>query len=140
VEACLGRIADRGPLLLTLGAAGATVLVMLAVVGIPAIDACRSDARGLLGCVRGIVDEKFDLGRRLRPVPPPVVPPPEAPVAAEAPAVAAIAPQSQLAEAPVVQSGPGPSRSLTPPASDKPAVTAVVPPPQLVDEPLCRGG
>jgi len=134
VEACLGRIADRGPLLLTLGAAGATVLVMLAVVGIPAVDACRGDARGLLGCLRGKVSERFDLGPST-PASVPVVVPPDAPGVAAGPVVAAPAPPVQPTETPVVQSGPEPARSLTPAAIDKPTSPVTAPPPQVVAEP-----
>lgn len=119
MEACLGRTADRGPLLLTLGAAGATLLVMLVVLAAPAFNACYGDDRGLLGCVRGLVDDKFDLG--IQPASTAT-----GPVVFETPTPAA--PPVELHVAETLGARPvEPSRSLVAPAPEKPVAPPVAP-------------
>lgn len=48
-------------MLIALGAAGVTLAVALGVLGIPAIDACSADPRGVITCLRDMADRKFDL-------------------------------------------------------------------------------
>lgn len=48
-------------MLLALGAAGATLAVVLGVIGLPAVHACSSDPRGLVTCLRDMADRRFDL-------------------------------------------------------------------------------
>lgn len=48
-------------MLLALGAAGVTLAVVLGVIGLPAVNACSSDPRGLVTCLRDMADRKFDL-------------------------------------------------------------------------------
>lgn len=108
-------------MLLTLGAAGATLLVVLTVLGVPALNACNGDERGLVQCLRGMVDDKFDLG--LDPEPAVVRPearPAARPIVAEAPAPAEV----DIAEAPMVKPADEPSRSLLPQVAERPAVPA----------------
>ena len=130
--------------MLTLGAAGATLLVVLAVVGIPVVDACRGDTRGLLGCLRGVVNDRFDLRAQPDLAPPAVVVTPEAATVTEPSVVAALAPEVQIdapappllpADAPAVPSMPEPTRSLAPPAADNPATPAEAPPQLAVAPP-----
>lgn len=47
-------------LLFTLGAAGVTLLAVLGLLSVPAIDACKGDSRGLVGCMRHLIDQRFD--------------------------------------------------------------------------------
>lgn len=60
-EAPLSRTDDRRTLLLALGAAGVTLAVVLGVIGLPAINACSADPRGVITCLRDMADRKFDL-------------------------------------------------------------------------------
>lgn len=64
-EAPLSRTDDRRNLLLALGAAGVTLAVVLGVVGLPAINACSADPRGVVTCLRDMADRKFDLPGRI---------------------------------------------------------------------------
>lgn len=48
-------------LVFTLAAAGVTVFVMLGLFAVPAIDACRTDQRGLVECIRNLIGSRFDL-------------------------------------------------------------------------------
>jgi nucleoid-associated protein YgaU len=104
---------------------------MLAVLGIPAIDRCNGDARGLLECLRGQVDDKFDLG--LDP------PPPAAPqsVAAVEPIVSEL-PTIEAAETLPIKPPVEATRSLAPQVnSAPPGVTQpqVIAAPKLVPTP-----
>jgi nucleoid-associated protein YgaU len=104
---------------------------MLAVLGIPAIDRCNGDGRGLLECLRGQVDDKFDFG--LDP------PPPAAPqsVAAVDPAVSEV-PIAEAAETQPVKPPVEATRSLAPQLkSAPPGVTQpqIIAAPKLVPAP-----
>lgn len=96
---------------------------MLAVLGIPAIDRCNGDARDLLECLRGQVDDKFDLGLE------PPSPAATASVAAVEPAVAEL-PIVEAAETLPVRPSVEASRSLVPqlksapPGATQPQVVA----------------
>lgn len=48
-------------MLIALGAAGVTLAVALGVIGIPIVDACSADPRGVITCLRDMADRKFDL-------------------------------------------------------------------------------
>ncbi len=48
-------------MLLALGAAGVTLAVALVVIGLPAVNACSADPRGVITCLRDMADRKFDL-------------------------------------------------------------------------------
>ncbi len=60
-EAPLSRTDDRRTLLLALGAAGVTLAVVLGIIGLPAVNACSADPRGVVTCLRDMADRKFDL-------------------------------------------------------------------------------
>jgi nucleoid-associated protein YgaU len=51
-------------LLLALGAAGVTLAVVLGIVGLPAVNACSADPRGVVSCLRDMAERKFDLPGR----------------------------------------------------------------------------
>jgi nucleoid-associated protein YgaU len=132
-------------LLLTLGAAGATLLVMLTLLGGPAIDACNGDDRGLVQCLRGLVDDRFDLGIEPPADAPEALPAPK-PVVAETPVPVEPAPRLQVADAPPAKTTVETTRSLGPPGDEKlvspdlalpPVIAApkVVPAPDLAPEP-----
>ncbi len=97
---------------------------MLVVLAAPAVNACNGDDRGLLTCIRGLVDDRFDL--RLEPDAPAQL---EAtrPVATDA-APADPPPDMIVAEAPVPKPGVEPSRSLVPPSPEKPIASPAAPP------------
>ncbi|HEV2514124.1 MAG TPA: LysM peptidoglycan-binding domain-containing protein [Devosia sp.] len=48
-------------MLLALGAAGVTLAVVVGVIGLPAVNACSADPRGVITCLRDMADRKFDL-------------------------------------------------------------------------------
>lgn len=121
-------------MLLTLGAAGVTLLAMLAVIGVPAIDACRGNDRGLVQCLRGLVDDKFDLGIDPPPAAQPEAMPAAKPVLAEAPAPVDTAPRIQIADTPPVKATAETTRSLVPQVAEKPAAPDVAPP-QVITAP-----
>ncbi|OEO32349.1 hypothetical protein VW23_011950 [Devosia insulae DS-56] len=158
-EAPLSRTDDRRTLLLALGAAGVTLAVALGVIGLPAVNACSTDPRGIVTCLRDMADRKFDLpgtipGQVAETVPtdvadPPVavVAEPEAPAAAggplEAPAVepaivsleprAVPAPAAKPAEPQPVAAAPAESAPsvLPQPAAGAPAAVKVATAPEL---------
>lgn len=104
---------------------------MLALLGIPAIDRCNGDGRGLLECLRGQVDDKFDFG--LDPSPPAA---PEA-VAAVEPIVSEL-PTIEAAETLPIKPPVEATRSLAPQLkSAPPGVTQpqVIPTPDLLASP-----
>lgn len=117
-EAPLSRTDDRRTLLLALGAAGVTLAVVLGVIGLPAVNACSADPRGLVTCLRDMADRKFDL--------PGTVPGQVAEVSAETPATPVV-----VAEAPAASGGP-----LEAPAVEPAAVTAPVTIPAPEAEPV----
>lgn len=121
-------------MLLTLGAAGATLLAMFAVIGVPAIDACNGDDRGLVQCLRGLVDDKFDLGIEPPPAAEPQALPAAKPVVAEAPAPVELAPRIQVADAPPAKAAVETTRSLVPQLAEKSAAPDLAPP-QVVAAP-----
>lgn len=92
-------------MLIALGAAGVTLAVVLGVIGIPAVDACSGDPRGVVTCIRDMADRKFDLpgtvpGQAATPAP--VVRHTEAPapsVTVELPRVATIEPSASVSAA-----------------------------------------
>jgi nucleoid-associated protein YgaU len=133
---------------------------MLAVIGIPALDACRGDSRGTLDCLRGQVNDK--LGTDPEPAVPPsepegasevpaTDPAPAAPVATAeavitnepvpvdaAPAddgelVADVTDANPVPKSPAAPAVPPPasSRSLTVPPPEKPPAPALATPPEL---------
>lgn len=117
-EASLSRTDDRRNLLIALGAAGVTLAVALGVIGIPAVDACSADPRGVVTCLRDMADRKFDLpgtvpGSSAEQVPeaPPALSPVSAPVAA-------VDPQ------PAIPTEPRPSVPEPVPAASEPPPTA----------------
>ncbi len=146
LEAGLSRIDNRNALFLTLGAAGATLAVVVALLGTPALVACSGDARGLVTCVRDLIDQRFDLpgdipGARAEiPAAPPIsaaplltgerageTAPPDQPAAAPVPVLPdeeAVAPTGLVAEAP---SQPR-SEAIPPAAVPEPAPAAPAPP------------
>ncbi|MDB5542601.1 MAG: hypothetical protein JWQ89_4328 [Devosia sp.] len=63
----LSRTDDRRTLLLALGAAGVTLAVALGIIAIPAIDACSTDPRGVVSCLRDMANRKFDLPGTILP-------------------------------------------------------------------------
>jgi nucleoid-associated protein YgaU len=95
---------------------------MIVVLAAPVINACNGDARGLLSCVRGLIDDRFDLGLE-----PTSVAPEQAmsPATGETPA-----PEQdlQLADAVVPKPAMEPTRSLVAPAPDKPLAPPATPP------------
>lgn len=98
---------------------------MLVVLAAPAINACTGDDRGLLTCVRGLIDDRFEIGLEAD-----AGPTPEAvqPIAIDAPAPVEPAPEMQLAEAIVPIPVMAPTRSLVPPAPEKPIAPPPTPP------------
>lgn len=135
-EAPLSRTDDRRTMLLALGAAGVTLAVVLGVIGLPAVNACSSDPRGLVTCLRDMADRKFDLPGTIpgqvaeapaeMPAAPVVVAETEAPTASggplEAPAVEAAA-----VTAPAVSPATG-AKPAEPASAEAPAPTAPIPP------------
>lgn len=105
-------------MLLALGAAGVTLAVVLGVIGLPAVNACSADPRGLVTCLRDMADRKFDL--------PGTVPGQVAEVSAETPATPVV-----VAEAPAASGGP-----LEAPAVEPAAVAAPVTIPAPEAEPV----
>ena len=51
-------------MLLALGAAGVTLAVVLGIIGLPAVNACSADPRGVVSCLRDMAERKFDLPGR----------------------------------------------------------------------------
>jgi nucleoid-associated protein YgaU len=98
---------------------------MLVVLAAPAINACAGDDRGLLTCVRGLIDDRFELGLEADTGPAPAV---VQPVAIDAPAPVEPAPELQLAEATVPIPAIEPARSLVAPAPEKPIAPPATPP------------
>lgn len=113
---------------MTLGAAGATLLVMLALLGVPAIDACNGDDRGLVQCLRGLVDDKFDLGIEPPADAGPQAPPATRPVVAETPAPVEPVPRLQVADTPPAKLAVETTRSLVPQVAEKPVAPDLAPP------------
>lgn len=124
-------------MLLTLGAAGVTLLAMLAVIGIPAVDACNGDDRGLVQCLRGLVDDKFDLGIDPPPAAQPEALPAARPVVAEVSAPIEPLPPVQVADRPPVNTTVETTRSLVPQVAQRPvpATPKVVPATDPAPEP-----
>lgn len=139
-EAPLSRTDDRRTLLFALGAAGATLAVVLGVIGLPAVNACSSDPRGLVTCLRDMADRRFDLPGsipgRVAEVPATTVAETESLPASggplEAPAVEAVtAPvEAPAATPPAAEPPPDPVVAAAPieapPATPRPASTAAV--------------
>jgi nucleoid-associated protein YgaU len=98
---------------------------MLVVLGLPVINLCTGDDRGLLTCVRSLVDDRFELGLEAD-----TGPTPEAaqPVPIDAPSPVDPAPEMQLAEAIVPIPVMEPMRSLAAPAPEKPVAPPPAPP------------
>ncbi len=98
---------------------------MLVVLAAPAINACTGDDRGLLTCVRGLIDDRFELGLEAD-----MGTTPEAvqPITIDAPAPVEPAPQMQLAEAIVPKPAIEPARSLVAPTPEKPVAPLAAPP------------
>ncbi|WP_156387327.1 LysM peptidoglycan-binding domain-containing protein [Devosia sp. Root105] len=115
-EALLSRTDDRRTLLLALGAAGVTLAVVLGVIGLPVVNACAGDPRGVVICLRDMADRKFDL--------PGTVP---GQVAETTPGEAPAPPATVVAEteAPAAAGGP----------LEAPAVEPAVVPPQPIEAP-----
>lgn len=137
-EAPLSRTDDRRNLILALGAAGVTLAIVLGIIGIPVIDACARDARGVLTCLRDMADRKFDLpgtipGQSADPVPfaaPRDAAVPEQRIVAAAPPAASTELQAkEPAAAPIAAVPPA-----TVPAAPAPSPSAEVPAPKT--EPL----
>jgi nucleoid-associated protein YgaU len=100
-------------LTIAFGAAAATVVVVLGILAVPALNACTGDSRGLVTCIRDIVQQRFDLPGTVRTealAPPAVTSPgPEPRLAAEAEPDAPADTQAsevQSADAPLGQGGP----------------------------------
>lgn len=140
-EAPLSRTDDRRALLLALGAAGVTLAAVLGIVGLPAVNACSADPRGVVTCLRDMADRKFDLPGRIpgqvtdaasadAPAPPPTI-------VAETRSVGGTggpleAPSSAPAETPAKVALPTPAETAgnvvaTPNASTGPAPTDAAP-------------
>ena len=98
---------------------------MLVVLAAPAINACNGDDRGLLTCVRGLIDDRFELGLEADTGPTPDA---VQPVTIDAPAPVEPAPELQLAEATVPKPAIEPARSLVAPAPEKPIAPPATPP------------
>lgn len=113
---------------MTLGAAGATLLVMLALLGVPAVDACNGDDRGLVQCLRGLVDDKFDLGIEPPADAGPQAPPATRPVVAETPDPVEPVPRLQVADTPPAKLAVETTRSLVPQVAEKPVAPDLAPP------------
>jgi len=111
-EAPLSRTDDRRILLLALGAAGVTLAVVLGVIGLPAVNACSSDPRGVITCLRDMADRKFDLPGSI-----PGQVAELAPVASPVPAIVVAE-----TEPPVASGGP-----LQPPAVEPASISSVEP-------------
>lgn len=152
-EAPLSRTDDRRTLLLALGAAGVTLAVVLVVIGLPAVNACSADPRGVITCLRDMADRKFDLpgsipGQVAETAPievplPTIVAETKAPAASggplEAPAVEpAAAPIEPVVPAPVVEppADPQPVEFPAETASLPPAATDMAAPPEPEPAPL----
>lgn len=98
---------------------------MLVVLAAPAINACNGDDRGLLTCVRGLIDDRFELGLEADTG---MTPKAVQPVTIDAPAQLEPAPEMQLAEAIVPIPAIEPMRSLAAPAPEKPVAPPPTPP------------
>lgn len=110
---------------------------MLVVLAAPAVDACYGDDRGLLTCIRGLVDDRFDLGLETDAPVPPEAP---KPITIEAPAPADPGPEMLAAEVPASNPPIEPTRSLVPSGPEKPAAPPATPPkiavvPEVTDLP-----
>jgi nucleoid-associated protein YgaU len=133
-------------LLLALGAAGVTLAVVLGVIGLPAVNACAGDPRGVVTCLRDMADRKFDLPGSIpgqvaeaSPVERPALPPAvdvaeaEGPSASggplEAPAVepASASVEPVAAPAPTAQPAPEPGPVVEAPAATTPAMPQPAP-------------
>lgn len=124
-------------MLLALGAAGVTLAVVLGVIGLPAVNACSSDPRGLVTCLRDMADRKFDLPGTIPgqvaevapadvPATPMVVAESEAPTASGGPLEA---PAVETAAVPASAVSPTPEAKPAEPApTEAPAPTAPIPP------------
>jgi len=113
---------------------------MLAVLGIPVLDACKGDDRGLVTCLRGVVDHKFDLGLEPRLIAEPEALPVANPITAETPVPAGTVPEVQVADMSPDSAAAEPVRSLVPEVAEKPVTPAPAPPqvvatPQVADVP-----
>lgn len=120
-EAPLRPTDDRRTLLLALGAAGVTLAVALGIVGLPAVNACSTDPRGVVTCLRDMADRKFDLpgrkpGRVADKVPADAIPgdPP-------------VPPPLDVAEIQPPAAPPGPSETPSTASPDLPAEAAAAP-------------
>lgn len=132
-------------MLLALGAAGVTLAVVLGVIGLPAVNACSDDPRGVATCLRDMADRKFDLPGsipgQVAEAPPVEIPTsPPAVVVAETAAPAASggpleAPAAEPASAPVeLAVAPAPTAKPAPepepveiPAASTPAIPRPAP-------------
>jgi nucleoid-associated protein YgaU len=98
---------------------------MLAVLAAPAINACNGDDRGLLTCVRGLIDDRFELGLEADAG---TTPDAVQPVTIDAPSPVEPAPELQMAEAIVPNPASEPTRTLGAPAPEKPMAPPATPP------------
>lgn len=134
-------------LLFTLGATGATLLVVLGLLSIPAIDACKGDSRGLVGCMRQLIDQRFDLpvGMPAAPAqqagediaPPQVAEIPEAEALAEEPEVDAATTAAVVlepADQPVPPAAPAELAGADLPPGSAPVIVADLPAAEVVPE------
>jgi nucleoid-associated protein YgaU len=122
-------------LLLALGAAGVTLAVVLGVIGLPAVNACSTDPRGVMTCLRDMADRKFDLPGSIpgqvadKPSAAETSPPPIVVAETESPAASGgplEAPTVEPAAAPPT-SAPVPAAEVKLAAEPRPASVEVVP-------------
>jgi nucleoid-associated protein YgaU len=133
-------------LLLALGAAGVTLAVVLGIIGLPAVNACSADPRGVVSCLRDMAERKFDLpGRSPRQLaeatPPDLAAPPatvvdraesptasggplEAPsmVSPETPPESAPAPEPAATSTVMIEAAPAPAPDGLPPTDAEPFI------------------
>jgi nucleoid-associated protein YgaU len=112
-------------LLLALGAAGVTLAVVLGVIGLPAVNACSSDPRGLVTCLRDMADRKFDL--------PGTIPGQVAEAPVEVPAEPAIIAETG---APTASGGPLEAPAVEPAAVAAPVAIAAPEAKPIIPEPV----
>lgn len=53
-------------MIIAAGSAGATVAVVLGILAVPVLGACDGDSRGLITCMRDLVQQRFDLPETIR--------------------------------------------------------------------------
>ncbi len=117
----LSRFDDRRTLATALGAAAATLVVVLGIVAVPAIDACAADPRGIVTCLRDLADRRFKLpGEVAQHAAPPaaVLPAPDLAPIADAKA-APIKPASPAALVPLAAPPPAQGGPYMPPTPER---------------------